>query len=170
MRHKFICGRSTFHRGPHHVSEPYTTSGSLHLKYKRPSMTRVYCKIVQWIADHPNCSRKAAICGVFFGKRKRKMYEERLTLPASAGSYLAKVQADIRKRLKMWDNGDFSWVDYNPSRYFAELLWADMIDYDTKTFKYNITENGLELLKAAYFNDNVKKITGKFPWQKSSNV
>lgn len=166
MRHKnFYTGRLGFHtRHNDYLSSPYSTVGSPHLEYKRPSMTRIYCKIVQWIADHPDCSRKAAIVGVFFGKRMRKLYEERVTPGYNGWSPEAKVK--FRGYLEKWDHGDFSWVKYNPSRYFAELLWADLIDYDTKTFKYNVTDKGHKLLEKAYLNDNIKSVTGKFPWQK----
>ena len=166
MRHKnYYSGNLGFHcRHNDYLPEPYTAFGIRHLKYKRPSMTRLYCKIVQWIADHPNCSRKAAIVGVFYGKHMRKMYEERIAEPDNVWNQ--KIKAKFREYLEKWDRGDFSWVDYNPSRYFAELLWADMIDYDTKTFKYNVTEEGHKLLEEAYLNDNIKSVTGKFPWQK----
>lgn len=169
MRHKFIYGAIGWsHSGPHYASAPYTTYGSSHLEYKRPSMTRLYCKIVQWIADHPNCSRKAAIVGVFYGKRMRKMYEDRIAAPDNVWS--PKHKAQCREWLEKWDCGDFSWVTYNPSRYFAELLWSDMIDYDEKTFKYNVTEKGRDLLEKAYLNDNIKLATGKFPWQKQKKA
>lgn len=166
MRHKNIYNGAHGWRIRHnaYLPEPYTTFGSLHLEYKRPSMTRRYCKIVQWIADHPNCSRKAAIVGVFFGKRTRKMYEERIAAPDNVWGPKAKER--FRELLEKWDRGDFSWVTYNPSRYFAELLWSDMIDYDEKTFKYHVTEKGRDLLETAYLNDNIKFTTGKFPWQK----
>lgn len=166
MRHKnYYSGTHGWTRRHNaYLPEPYTTFGSLHLEYKRPSMTRRYCKIVQWIADHPNCSRKAAIVGVFFGKRMRKMYEDRSAAPDNVWS--PKYKAQISEYLEKWDRGDFSWVTYNPSRYFAELLWADLIDYDEKTFKYHVTCRGEALLEEAYLNDNIKSVTGKFPWQK----
>ena len=36
------------------------------------------------------------------------------------------------------------------SEIFSELLYDDLIDYDTKTFKYVATPKGVELLKVAY--------------------
>ena len=168
MRHKFIYGQTGYSaHGRHRVDSPYTTFGSPHLEYKRPTMLRRYCQILQFVADHPNVKRKEIIAGVFYGKRMRKMFEERLTLTSTDDSYLAKVQAKTRDYLERWDRGDFSWITYNPSRYFAEMLWADLIDYDEKTYRYTITAEGERILKEAYLNDNVKAVTGKFPWQKA---
>ena len=150
MRHKnYYNGTLGFHhRHNAYLPEPYGE----HLEYKRPSMTRIYCKIVQWIADHPNRSRKEIIANIFVDK-----------------AWLRKHDEEVRPehdRSKQWDAGDFSWVTYNPSKYFAELLWADLIDYDEKTFKYHVTYKGQELLEEAYLNDNIKLVTGKWPWIK----
>jgi len=152
MRHKNIYnGTHGWHsRHNAYLPEPYGE----HLEYKRPSMTRTYCKLLQVVADHPGAKRKELIARTFIDKEW-------------LASHDGKIRPD-HDRSKMWDAGDFSWVTYNPSKYFAELLWADLIDYDEKTYRYRITSKGQELLEEAYLNDNVKTVTGKYPWQKKN--
>ena len=150
MRHKnYYNGCHGFHIRRHtYLPRPYGEN----LEYKRPSMKRRYCKMLQVIADYPNCKRKELIARIYFDKKWLDEHDSKLR-PNS-------------NRSKAWDNGDFSWVTYNPSKYFAELLWADLIDYDEKTYRYHITSKGQDLLEEAYLNDNIKLVTGKFPWQK----
>lgn len=153
MRHHNPTSHSEFSR-KHLCTEPYVTYGSTHLAYKDPSMSRRYCKILQWIADHPNRSRKEIIVGVYYGKETYQWYKDRLAAPDEVWSPESK--AKFREYLEKWDRGDFSWVTHNPSRYFAEMLWSDLIDYDEKTFRYFIRPKGQKILNQAYINDLAK--------------
>lgn len=124
-RHKFYYPPIGFHSGGYRP-HPY---GYDHLEYKRPNSKREYVKLVQFIADHPGLKRKEIIARYYYTKKALETHKD-----------------DIAR-------GRWSWVTYNPSRYFAELLWADMIDYDEKTYKYYVTSKGEALLEEAYLAD-----------------
>ena len=47
------------------------------------------------------------------------------------------------------------------SEIFSELLYDDLIDYDTKTFKYVATPKGMKLLKVAYLRSMEKLVKGE---------
>ena len=104
-------------------------------------------------------------------RRGKKIYEPYRSLytytrPSSQRTYVKIIQYiadhdgcmrfDIQKAL--WGCRDKYYSRGQMSSVFANLLYDDMIDYD-KGFCYHITKRGLELLKRAYLNDNLKLIT-----------
>lgn len=103
------------HRKGDKVTRPY----QMPYTFTRPSAKRTYIKVIQYVYDHPKCSRFDIQVDIFGYKR---------TEPH-----------------KLYARG-------NQSSLFANLLYADFIDYD-KNYRYTITEKGLALLKQAYIND-----------------
>lgn len=68
MRHKncYKNLHSFFHSAPgktYVISHPYQDLYT----YSKPSMKFKYMKLIQFIADHPNCSRREASIGVWGG-------------------------------------------------------------------------------------------------------
>ena len=69
MRHKNYyknLAHSTFHGEPgktYYLPHPYYDMYA----YTKPSMKFMYMKLIQWIADHPDCSRREAMTGVWGG-------------------------------------------------------------------------------------------------------
>ena len=103
--------------------------------------------------------------------RGKKVYEPYNSLytyakPSSQRTYVKVIQYiadhdgckrfDIQQAL--WRCRDKYSSRGHMSNVFANLLYDDMTDYD-KSFRYHITKRGLELLKRAYLNDNLKLIT-----------
>ena len=111
------------HRKGDIVTRPYLMPYS----FTRPSASRTYIKVIQYIYDHPKCARFDIQVGVF-GYRDNALSKE-----------LARG---------------------NQSSLFANLLYADFIDYD-KQYRYTVTEKGLKLLKQAYLNDMAKLVKSK---------
>ncbi len=112
---------------------------------------------------------KSTSCWSF--RHGQKVYEPYNSLytyakPSSKRTYVKVIQHiadhdgckrfDIQQAL--WGCRDKHHSRGQMSSVFANLLYDDMIDYD-KGFHYHITKRGLELLKRAYLNDNLKLIT-----------
>lgn len=125
MRHVFhhSCNAYCGNLGTHFYEKP---ANNMDVKFNRPTKDRLYIKWLQWFAAHPGAKRADFIKDFYADKLAERIAFHKKTTP--------KI-----KRPRVVDN-------YNPSSYFAILLYHDYLDYD-KNYRYTVTEKGLALLK-----------------------
>ena len=127
MRHHNPSNVSQFshRRFPGHLNMPYQLNYVKSYRrngFKNVTKKSAVVKILQFVADHENCTRAEINVGV----------------------YGFKSVESARK----YGRG------YNSAMY-AQLLYLDLLDYD-KSFRYHVTEKGLNVLKQSYINDVIK--------------
>lgn len=128
MRHYNPVGNSWI---TNDIRLPITKPYSMNYKFTKPQSSCRYVKALLYVNDHPKCSRFDILvgCGII-------------------GNSIVKKHGDISKAKHA--------VRGRHSSMFAQMLYADIIDYDKK-FKYSITEAGKKILRDVFLM-NMEKI------------
>lgn len=135
MRHMFhhacvaYCGNLG---GLYYYPKP---ANNLEMKFSKPTLSRVYIQWLKWFAAHPKATRREFLLD-FYGDVINSRRNARIAFNKKhKGKIIHCVSNDPR-------------AYFNPSSYFAILLYRNYLDYDKK-FRYRVTAKGMRLIAAA---------------------